>query len=137
MTKAKIVGRGVDTLMLNVCYSDSNDKPVKQELAADLQAQLLQMQEEARTLETAIVTLWSFKGFHLYMQPKGSRGQWKWIPTCPLVSLAAPQGMLNLIIAQVGFSAKYLWSCETIYNAFIETLLLLYSKSLASVSKTA
>jgi hypothetical protein len=31
-TPAHIVGYGVDTLLLNVCYADTNGKPIKQEL---------------------------------------------------------------------------------------------------------
>ena len=126
MSEVKIVGRGVDTLVLNVCGADDNGKPVKQELATDLQAQLSQLQEEARTRETAIITPWSFKGFRLYMQPKGSRGQWKWILTCPAVSLAISRGLLSPIIAQVRLSSEYLWSCESVCDAIVETLLLLY-----------
>ena len=41
----KVVGRSVDNLVLNVCNADSNGKPVKQELAADLQAQFSQLQK--------------------------------------------------------------------------------------------
>ena len=37
MSKIKIVGRGVDTLVLNVCYADKQFQPIKQELGADLQ----------------------------------------------------------------------------------------------------
>src|SRR6202023_2701010 len=37
MSEVKIVGRGVDTLVLNVCYADKQFQPIKQELNADLQ----------------------------------------------------------------------------------------------------
>lgn len=40
MTETKIVGRGVDTLILNVCYADQQFQPIKQELDADLQDEL-------------------------------------------------------------------------------------------------
>ena len=126
MIETKIVGRGVDTLVLNVCYADDRDQPIKQELAADLQAEFSHLQEEARTTEVAVVTPWAFKGFHLYMQPKGSRGQWKWILICPPVSLAVSRGLLSPIIAQVRLSSEYLWSCETVADAIVETVLLLY-----------
>jgi hypothetical protein len=124
MPDVKIVGRGVDTLVLNVCYGDETGKLVKQELAADLQAHLSQLQDEARTIEAPVVTLWTFKGFQLYMQPKGSREQWRWILTCPLVSLAVSRGLLGPIIAQVRLSSEYLWSCESASDAIVETLLL-------------
>ncbi len=37
MTEVKIIGRGVDTLVLNVCSADKQFRPIKQELDADLQ----------------------------------------------------------------------------------------------------
>ena len=40
MSEVKVVGRGVDTLVLNVCYADTQFLPVKQELAEDLQNEL-------------------------------------------------------------------------------------------------
>jgi hypothetical protein len=95
MPEVKIVGRGVDTLVLNVCYADKQFQPVKQELNADLQEVLSTLQGEARINESAIVTNWAFKGVNLFMQPKGSRGQWRWILTCSLVSLAISRGRLK------------------------------------------
>ncbi len=126
MFNTHIVGRGVDTLVLNVCYADTSFHPIKQELASDLQAELSRLQDEARNQEVAILTSWAFKGYALYMQPKGSRGQWRWILTCPQLSLAISRGLLNNIIAQVRLSSEYLWSCETVCDAIVETALLLY-----------
>jgi hypothetical protein len=126
VSEVKIVGRGVDTLVLNVSYADKQLQPIKQELDSDLQEELNSLQGEARINESAVVTVWAFKGFNLYMQPKGSRGQWRWILTCPLVSLAISRGRLNSIIAQVRLSSEYLWSCETVSDAIVEVSLLLY-----------
>ncbi len=126
MSKVIIVGRGVDTLVLNACYADKQFQPIKQELHADLQESLSSLQDEARLNEAAVVTKWAFKGFNLFMQPKGSRGQWRWILTCPLVSLAISRGRLSPIIAQVRLSSEYLWSCETVSDAIVEVSLLLY-----------
>ncbi len=70
MPSVKIVGRGADTLVLNVCYADKQFQPIKQELNADLQEELNTLQGAARINESAIVTEWAFKGFALYMQPK-------------------------------------------------------------------
>jgi hypothetical protein len=56
MTVVRVVGRGVDTLVLNVCYADKQFQPIKQELDADLQEELNSMQGEARINETAIVS---------------------------------------------------------------------------------
>jgi hypothetical protein len=88
VSKVKIIGRGVDTLILNVCYADKQFRPIKQELNADLQEVLSSLQDEARINEAAEVTQWAFKGFALYMQPKGSRGR------------------LNQMIAQVCLSSE-------------------------------
>jgi hypothetical protein len=126
MTEIKIVGRGVDTLVLNVCYADKQFQPIKQELDADLQEELNSLQGEARINESPVVTQWAFKGFNLFMKEKGSRGQWRWIMTCPLVTLAISRGRLNQMIAQVRLSSEYLWSCETVSDAIVEVSLLLF-----------
>src|SRR5260370_41280286 len=126
MPEVKIVGRGVDTLVLNVCYADKQFQLIKQELDADLQEELNSLQGEARINESPIVTRWAFKGFNLFMKEKGSRGQWRWILTCPLVSLAISRGWLNPVIAHVRLSSEYLWSCETVSDAIVEVSLLLY-----------
>ena len=36
MSEVRIVGRGVDRLVLNVCYADKQFQPIKQEIDADL-----------------------------------------------------------------------------------------------------
>jgi hypothetical protein len=51
-------------------------KGLIQELHADLQEVLSALQDEARTSASAVVIEWAFKGFNLFMQPKGSRGHW-------------------------------------------------------------
>ena len=126
MSDVKMVCRGVDTLVLNVSYADKQFQPIKQELDTKLQEVLCTLQDEARLTEAAVVTAWAFKGFNLFMQSKGSRGQWRWIITCPLVSLAISRGRLNQMIAQVRLSSEYLWSCETVSDAIVEVSLLLY-----------
>ena len=60
------------------------------------------------------------------MKEKGSRGQWRWILACPLVSVAISRGRLSPIIAQVRLSSEYLWSCETVSDAIVEVSLLLF-----------
>jgi len=109
-----------------VGYADKLFQPIKQELNADWQEVLSTLLGEAHINESAVVMNWAFKGFDLFMQPKGSRGQWRWILTCPLVSLAVSRGRLNQMIAQVCLSSEYLWSCETVSDAIVEASLLLY-----------
>jgi hypothetical protein len=76
MSKIKIVGRGIDTLVLNVCYAGKQFLPVKQELAEDLQNELNLLQSSVKLNEAPVLTRWAFKGIHLFMTAKGSRGQW-------------------------------------------------------------
>lgn len=112
MPEVHIVGRGVDTLVLNVCYADSQFQPQKKEVPESLQNHLNQLQNASRMNETSVLTEWVFKGNHLFMQEKGSRGQWKWILKSPLLTVAISRGRLSRMIAQVRLSSEYLWLCE-------------------------
>src|SRR5579859_5274609 len=126
MSEIKVVGRGVDTLVLNISYADKQFQPIKQELDTNLQEELNRLQGEARLAESPLASRWAFKGFTLFMKEKGSRGQWRWILTCPLVSVAISRGRLSPLIAQVRLSSEYLWSCETVSDAIVEVSLLLF-----------
>jgi hypothetical protein len=79
MLRVKVLGRGVDTMVLNVRYSDKHFQPIKKELSEDLQNELNLLQSTARFNEAPVLTRWTFKGVNLFMQEKGSRGQWRWI----------------------------------------------------------
>jgi hypothetical protein len=74
MSEVKMVGRGVDTLVLNVCYADKQFQPMKQELADDLQNELNLLKSAARLNESPVLSRWTFKGINLFMQEKGARG---------------------------------------------------------------
>ena len=126
MREVKIVGCGVDTLVLNINYADKQFQPIKQELDQDLQDELQVLQNEARENEAPLVTRWAFKGIHLFMQEKGSRGQWRWILRSPLLSLAISRGRLSRIIAQVRLSSEYLWSCEDVAQGIVDAAVFLY-----------
>lgn len=67
MSIVKIVGRGVDALVLNVCYADRHFQPTKRELAEDLQNELNLLQSAARLNEAPVLTRWAFKSIHLFM----------------------------------------------------------------------
>ena len=54
MPEVKIVGRGVDTLVINVCYANEHFQPVKQELAKGVQHELEVLQGAARRREAAV-----------------------------------------------------------------------------------
>ena len=126
MPEVKFVGRGVDTLVLNVCYADKQFQPTKQELVQELQDELNLLQQEARDNEAPLITRWAFNGIHLCMQEKGSCGQWRWILRSPPLSLAISRGRLSRIIAQVRLSSEYLWSCEYLAQAIVDAAVFLY-----------
>ncbi len=106
----KLVGYGVDTLILNVRYADKQGQPVKQELDEKLTATLDYLQSAARAAETAVASDWSFLGVLLFVEPHGAGKQWRWLLTCRLVSIAVSRGRFNDLIAQVRFSSEFLWS---------------------------
>jgi hypothetical protein len=126
MAEIKIVGRGIDTLVLNICYADKHLQPIKQELAEGMQNELNLLQGVARFSESPVITPWTFQGINLFMQEKGSRGQWRWILKSPLLTVAISRGRLSRIIAQVRLSSEYLWSCESVAEAIVEVGLFLY-----------
>ena len=105
-----LVGYGVDTLIINVRYSDSKGQPVKQELNEKLVQELDYLQGEARRVETAVATNWAFQDVLLFVEPHGAGKQWRWLLTSRLLNIAVSRGKFNDIIAQVRFSSEYLWS---------------------------
>ncbi len=121
-----MVGRGVDTLVLNVCYADKQFQAINQELTEDMQSELNLLQGAARLNETPVITRWAFKGIHLFKQEKGSWGQWRWLLRSPLLSVAISRGRLSCIIAQLRLSSEYLWSYEYLAEAIVEVGLFLY-----------
>ncbi|HVB26045.1 MAG TPA: hypothetical protein VNG51_29160 [Ktedonobacteraceae bacterium] len=106
----KLIGYGVDTLILNVRYADKHGQPVKQELDEQLAATLEYLQNAARAAETAVASDWSFLGVLLFVEPHGAGKQWRWLLTCRLLSVAVSRGRFNDLIAQVRFSSEFLWS---------------------------
>jgi hypothetical protein len=106
----KLVGYGVDTLILNVRYSDSKGQPIKQELDEKLVQELDYLQGEAGLIETAVATDWAFQDVLLFVEPHGAGKQWRWLLTSRLLNIAVSRGKFNDIIAQVRFSSEYLWS---------------------------
>ncbi len=108
----KLVGYGVDTLILNVRYSDSSFAPIKQELDEKLQKELDYLQASARQDENAVATDWSFNGALLFVEPHGAGKQWRWLLTCRWLTLVVSRGKFNDVIAQVRFSSEFLWSCK-------------------------
>ncbi len=107
--KIKLVGYGVDTLVLNVRYADEAFQPTQKELDEALQQELDYLQGEAKHAETAVASDWSFQGCTLFAEPHGAGRQWRWLLSCRLLSLVIARGTFNDVIAQVRFSSEYLW----------------------------
>jgi hypothetical protein len=115
--ETRMVGRGVDTLLLNVYYTDADGKPEKRDLASFLVQQLNTWKNKAIAVEEPVVVPWVFGGVHLQMYPHGAgRGQWTWLLTSDLITLCVSRGRLNCI-ALVRCSSEYLWSCRSLQEA--------------------
>jgi hypothetical protein len=106
----KLVGYGVDTLILNMRYTDEKYQPIKREVAEEIAHELDELQETARRHEMAMISPWSFLGVSLFVEPHGAGRQWRWLLTCRLLTLTVSQGTFNDIIARVRFSSEFLWT---------------------------
>ncbi len=112
-----MVGHGVDTLLLNVYYTDADGKPDKRDLASFLVRQLNTWKNQAIAAEEPVVVPWAFQEAHLHMYPHGAgRGQWTWLLTSDLINVCVSRGRLNCI-AMVRLSSEYLWSCQSLREA--------------------
>src|SRR2546430_17086290 len=119
MLEVKIVERGIDTLVLNVCYANKHFQPIKKELSENLQNEFNLLQSAARLNEPFALTHWAFKGIKLFMQEKGARGQWRRILKSSLLIVAISRGWLSRIIAQMRLSSECLWSCAYLAEAIV------------------
>jgi hypothetical protein len=108
--KIKLVAYGVDTLVINVRYADADLEPVQRELAEDIALRLDILQAAAKRDEAAVASDWSFLDHVLFVEPHGAGRQWRWLLKCRLLSLVVSSGRFNGVIAQVRFSAEYLWA---------------------------
>src|SRR5258708_5857396 len=108
MQEPQLVGYGVDTLLLNVRYTDKHAQPVKQELDEKLAGELDDLQQEARKNEMAMISPWSFLGVSLFMEPHGAGRQWRWLLTSRLLTRTVSRGTFNDLIEQVRFSSELL-----------------------------
>jgi len=114
-----IVGRGVDTLVLNISYRDGQHKPCKRELPHNLKEQLDAWKHAAITAEEPIPVPLTFEGVNLHMYPNGAgKGQWRWLLRCESFNLLVSMGRLNCV-AQVRFSSEFLWSCRGVDDAIV------------------
>src|SRR5579872_1290357 len=118
MSNIRVVNRGVDTLLLNVYYTDQ-DKPIKREMDAGLALLLDEWKKTAQDLGEPFVTPWVFNEATLLMQPNGAgQGQWPWMLKTPDMTLYLARGKWNGVGA-VRLSSQYLWSCRRLLDALV------------------
>ncbi len=118
--QAKIVARGIDTLVVNGFYTDEQGNPVKKDLEDTLWGELRHLKEGAIAESGEIPTQWTFAGQTLHIQPNGgNHGQFPYLLKCPFVTLAVSHGKWNGI-AQVRLSSEYLWGCQGLSAALVE-----------------
>jgi len=118
MAEARIVNRGIDTLVVNVYYTD-RDKPIRRDIDAGLVLQLDEWKKLAQELGEPFITPWVFNETSVQMQPNGAgHGQWPWMLKTPDITLYISQGKWNGVSA-VRLSSQYLWSCTRLLDALV------------------
>lgn len=119
MGKAKVVNVGVDTLVLNVFYTNERGRPVKRELDTSLRLQLDEWKRAAQELHEECSTTLVFNDVVLHLSPSGAgQGQWPWMLKTKDITLYVSSGHWNGI-ASVRFSSQYLWSCRGVLDAIV------------------
>jgi hypothetical protein len=118
MTEVLVVNRGVDTLVVNVYYTDLG-RPIRREIDTALAVQLGEWKRLAQELGEPFITPWVFNNTSLQMQPnRAGHGQWPWMLKTPDITLYVSQGKWNGVGA-VRLSSHYLWSCTSLRDALV------------------
>src|SRR6266566_7416757 len=80
ISAARVVGHGVDTLLLNAYYLNDEGQPTQQILDAAMVGQLEEWKRMAQAASEPVVTSWSFQGVSLHIRPNGAgRGHCQWL----------------------------------------------------------
>lgn len=104
----KIVGYGVDTLVVNVYPTDNRFQIEKRRIDEELQEELQMLKEKAQEEEENIPTRFVYQGTPLLMQAKGGDG-FNWIMRNNSISVAVNRGSKAQLLAQVRVSSEMLW----------------------------
>jgi hypothetical protein len=116
MSELQIVNHGIDTLVINIYYTDLG-LPLRREIDSSLASQLSEWKRMAQEIGEQFITPWVFNNASLQMQPNGAgHGQWPWMLKTPDITLYISQGRWNGIGA-VRMSSQYLWSCQSLIHA--------------------
>ncbi len=118
MSEVRIVNRGVDTLVVNVYYTD-NERPIRRDIDEALALQLDEWKKLAQEQGEPFITPWVFHEASLQMQPnRAGHGQFPWMLKTPDITLYISQGKWNGVAA-VRLSSQYLWSCRGLLDALV------------------
>jgi len=118
MSEIRIVNHGVDTLVINVYYTDLG-RPIRRDIDVALALQLDEWKKLAQEFGEPLVTPWVFNEAALQMQPNGAgHGQFPWMLKTPDITLYVSQGKWNGVAA-VRLSSQYLWSCTGLLDALV------------------
>jgi hypothetical protein len=120
----RIVGSGVDTLVLNIYPTDSEGVIVQRRVDEALQEELRLLKERAQAAEEDVVTRFVFDGGNLLMRAKGSEG-FNWILYNQSLTLAVNRGSKMALLGQVRLSSQYLWSVGHLDRAISDVHLFL------------
>lgn len=104
----RILGRGLDTLIVNVYPTDEQGDIVQKRLPGLLEQELSLYKERAQEPDGEVPTRWAFGGETLFMKDKGG-SHFKWILSCHQFSVAVSRGIKVGLWGQVRFSSEYLW----------------------------
>ena len=123
-SSVKIVGSGVDTLVMNIYPTDSAGTVVKRRVSSDLQEELTLLKERAQVEEEDIASRFVFDGGNLFMRTKGSEG-FNWILHNNSLTLAVNRGSKMAMLGQVRLSSEYLWTVGNLDKAISDVHLFL------------
>lgn len=124
-SSVRMVGYGVDTLVLNIYPTDSEGTLVERRVDEALQEELRLLKERAQVEEEDVVTRFVFEG-NLLMRTKGSEG-FNWILHNQSITLAVNRGSKMRLLGQVRLSSQYLWSVGHLDKAISDVHLFLSS----------
>jgi hypothetical protein len=107
-SRMHILGRGLDTLIVNIYPTDEQGDIINKRLHEVLEQELTDYKEQAQEADEEIPTRWVFEGETLFMKDKGG-SHFKWILSSHQFSLAVSRGIKVGLWGQVRFSSEYLW----------------------------
>jgi hypothetical protein len=116
----QIVNTGIDTVKVNVKYTDADGKPAKaQELPSRLDTLFAAWQAKAQEQHKPLATSMTFNDARLLMRPNGA-SVWKYLIQNDSIQLALSPRLAVPVLARVTFYSAYLWSKASVQDAVDE-----------------